>query len=273
MTHPDFRRQGILTAVVETTHAAWTQAGQAFVIGLPNEQWGSRAYALGYRPLFPLAWLRLPLRLDRAIAGRAGLNVALGKTITSPLRAASWAWRALHERGRSPGCVVTLPTDTGTADLDTLWSRVAPSWRNAVVRGGDHVAWRYLRAQPTPYQILIARDEAGVAGYIAYRAVESGPRLNGVIADLCAARGDDNTIFALLRAACDDLREQGAGTAATLAPPGSRLYHALRRAGFLPRRRSTEFSFEMVALQHSDSLEGLSNPADWLLTGGDFDIL
>jgi hypothetical protein len=259
--------------VTETAHAEWARAGQAFVIGLPNEQWGSRTYALGYRPLFPLAWLRLPLRLDRAIAGRAGLNMALGTTISSPLRAASWAWRALHERGRGPGCEVTQLSDTGTADLDALWSRVAPSWRNAVVRDGDHVAWRYLRAEPAPYTVLIARDEAGLAGYIAYRIVAADPRLNGVIADLCAARGDDNAALALLRAACEDLREQGAGTVLALAPPGSSLYGTLRRAGFLPRRRSTAFSFEMVTLQPSYSLEGLGNPADWLLTGGDFDVV
>ena len=61
MTHPAYRRQGMLTRLGEAAHTAWAAAGQEAVIGLPNDQWGTRNWALGYRPLFPLAWLRFPL--------------------------------------------------------------------------------------------------------------------------------------------------------------------------------------------------------------------
>ena len=62
MTAPAFRRRGLLTEVASRAYEAWRNAGVAFVIGLPNQQWGSRAQALGWRELFPLQWLARPLR-------------------------------------------------------------------------------------------------------------------------------------------------------------------------------------------------------------------
>jgi hypothetical protein len=259
--------------LVERAHATWTVAGQAFVMGLPNEQWGSRARALGYRPLFPLAWLRLPLRPDIALARRAGVNAAVGTTITAPLRVASWAWRAAHARRRKGAYQLTALTEAMKPELDDLWSRIAPSWPNAVVRDGGRVIWRYLRAEPSPYTVRAVRAGGSLAGYIAYRLEGLGSRRTGFIADICTGRGDNGAAFSLLRAAIDDLAAHGAATVATLAPPGSPQYGTLRRAGFLPRRRSIAFPVEMVPLQPSSSLEELRDPAGWLLTGGDFDVL
>jgi hypothetical protein len=73
MTAPAFRRRGLLTEVVARSHDEWRDAGIAFVIGLPNQQWGSRARALGWRELFPLQWLARPLRPEALIARRLGL--------------------------------------------------------------------------------------------------------------------------------------------------------------------------------------------------------
>src|SRR3712207_3528036 len=71
MSSRSFRRQGILTTLGSAAHEAWAHAGYKAVLGLPNEQWGTRNYALGYRRLFPLAWLRYPLHAER-VAVRPG---------------------------------------------------------------------------------------------------------------------------------------------------------------------------------------------------------
>ena len=41
MTDPEYRRQGILTAIARLAYDTWRKAGIPFVLGLPNEQWGS----------------------------------------------------------------------------------------------------------------------------------------------------------------------------------------------------------------------------------------
>src|SRR5262249_24853854 len=49
MTAPEFRRRGLLTKVAAHAYEKWRDSGVAFVIGLPNQQWGSRTVALGWR--------------------------------------------------------------------------------------------------------------------------------------------------------------------------------------------------------------------------------
>ena len=58
MTAPAFRRRGLLTEVAARAYEAWRDAGIAFVIGLPNQQWGSRARALAGASCFPCSGLR-----------------------------------------------------------------------------------------------------------------------------------------------------------------------------------------------------------------------
>jgi len=69
MTAPEHQRKGLLTQGAARAYAAYRQSGAAFVIGLPNEAWGSRTTALGWEPLIPLRWLSLPIRLE-AVLGR-----------------------------------------------------------------------------------------------------------------------------------------------------------------------------------------------------------
>ena len=71
MTAPEFRRQGILLHLGEEANRHWRASGYAVVVGLPNEQWGSRTRMLGWQTLFPLEWLRFPLHLGR-VASRPG---------------------------------------------------------------------------------------------------------------------------------------------------------------------------------------------------------
>jgi hypothetical protein len=103
--------------------------------------------------------------------------------------------------------------------------------------------------------------------------VEHEGRKNGYLADLLAARGDDATAWSLVKAALEYLSAEGAGTVMTLASPGSDLYSTLRRFGFWPTRAATAFSFEIVPLNSLASVAELSDPREWHLTGGDFDVI
>jgi len=62
MTGAEYRREGMLTTLGGTLYSHWKEQGIPLVIGLPHEGWGTRAYALGYRPAFPMRWLMRPLR-------------------------------------------------------------------------------------------------------------------------------------------------------------------------------------------------------------------
>ena len=126
MTSPDFRRMGVLTKLGAVAYEAWASAGIAAVLGLPNEQWGSRTSALGWVTLFPLAWLRLPLRLDVMAANSTRIPRPLLPVARSAGRFGSGYWRGRWQRktSRSGGVSVEEITSTDmTPTLDALWDK------------------------------------------------------------------------------------------------------------------------------------------------------
>ncbi len=276
MSARDFRRQGILTALGQAAHSAWAEAGYSAVLGLPNEQWGTRNYALGYRRVFPLAWLRFPLHAEYATRRAGMLSGPVGKAASVAAGAASFVWRSAFRgimSGRTGESGVGVEEASEPGDFDRLWSLMAGGYENVVARYGEWVDWRFMRAAVYSYRVLVARKQGEPYGYIAYRLAERGERLNGYIADVFMAPDDVATAAALVKSALDDLSARGASMVLATAPPGSTLYSRLRGLGFLPTRRGTAFNFEIVPLQPDVEIAALSDPRAWHLTAGDFDVV
>jgi GNAT superfamily N-acetyltransferase len=196
MTDPDYRRRGLLTRMGRETYEHWRRAGVAFVLGIPNEQWGSRAAALGWVPISELRWWVRWLAPVKLWARRASTDV---REVTDP----------------SP--------------FDDLWHRTAAE---GVVRDASWYRWRYLQAVPA-WTVLGAWRGGELAGALAFRFDDSG-RPSGKIGEVVAS--DLSTMRALLRAACDRLRRLGAVRVALLAQWNSLLEEAALATGFIPRR-------------------------------------
>ena len=276
MTAPDFRRQGILTRLGGAAHEEWRRSGYAAVLGLPNEQWGTRNYAVGFRRIFPLAWLRFPLHVERVVARSGRLPAPLDGPAIALAGAGSAAWRWAFRgtaRTRTGSANLRVEEAHSPGDFDRLWSRLAAEYENAVVRDGEWVDWRFVRAATHHYRVLVAHKGSEPSGYIAYYLAEIGPRANGYIADLFLGRNDAATASALVRSALEDLSARGAGTVLATAHPGSALYGRLRRLGFLPTRRSTAFSVEIAPLQPDIDPANLADPLTWHFTAGDSDVI
>jgi hypothetical protein len=268
MTAPDFRRRGILTALGQAAYASWAAAGVSAVLGLPNQQWGSRTDALGWQRLFALGWLRYPLHVERALAARLPRALAGPAQALGGLGAAGG--RAARRRGPRTGndLQVEAPA-SATADFDQLWARLAPAYGRLLVRDRAWVDWRYFRAPHQGYRVLFARSDGAPAGYLAYRyAPDSGA---GFLADLFTAPAGGAAAQALLQAALDDLWARGATSARATAAPGSALEATLRGGGFRPAPGA--FDFEVVPLDPALDLGVGAGPGDWLLSGGDFDVV
>jgi hypothetical protein len=259
MTHPRFRRQGMLTRLGGGLYNHWAESGIPLVLGLPHPGWGSRAYALGYRETFPLRWLSRPLRPFAMLAAR------LRKSAIAP----------------EPIYVAPQPSGSGNisvegvsragTEFDTLWENLKGDYANLVVRNRDWAQWRYLDAPGQNYTVLLARKHGKPAGYIAYRVVALGNRIIGRIADIFAARNDRQTQDALIKAANRHLARMGADSIATLVAVGSPTYSVFQRNLFLLSRGEYKVSF--ITPSSEVTLEQLSNPAVWHLMGGDFDVV
>jgi predicted N-acetyltransferase YhbS len=263
MTHPAYRRRGLLTRTVRAAHAHWRERGVSFVVGLPNEQWGSRTAALGWRPLTELRWLLRPLRPEALLASRLKVR-GLARL---PWVAWGWngAWNLTMARSHD---VVISAVDAGNGRLDI--GPLGPNPGVGVVRDNRWIRWRYLDA-PSHGTVLIARRDERADGYAAYRHGHRGDARVGLIADLQAVDGRPGTLDALLHTLIGRLRREDVVLAAALAVPGSGLYRLLRRAGFLFSWGA--FHVHVVPLDDAIDERFLADPGRWNLAGGDFDVV
>lgn len=272
MTSARFRRRGVLTKLGTVSYASWAADGVAAVLGLPNDQWGSRTGALGWQSVFPLTWLRMPLHVE-GLTHKIRRAPAFVRTAASTIAyPTSLAWYNLRRRRlSSKSAQVTVGAlDMDHAAVDDLWLSTSPLVHNALVRDGAWLEWRYSRSVDHEYQVLLARRDGGPAGYIAYRvAHEEYPA--GYIADLFSAPGDREVASMLLLAALDDMWARKATTVRIAASPGSWLYSFARAAGFTSLQEG--FSFDMVPLDPTINVAELRDSSSWHLCAGDFDVV
>jgi len=264
MTAPAFRRRGLLTEVVGRSHDAWRGAGVAFVIGLPNQQWGSRARALGWRELFPLQWLARPLRPEALIARRLGLP-RLGE-----IRMFGAAWnRFANRRLRRRVDIEVMQAERASADFDVIWERCRSDTAFSAVRDAAWIERRFMSSPARNYQVLVARHGGLPTAWLAYNVNRTNRGATAQLTELFAAERDTASCEALLFELLHRLGEQDAELVYTLAVPGTPLFAWFRRMGFL---RGPSFGVHLVPLATEVPLERFLDPLAWRLTGADFDV-
>jgi hypothetical protein len=89
---------------------------------------------------------------------------------------------------------------------DSLWESARAGYQFSLVHDQAYFDWRYA-ACPTPYRIYRASRAGAPSGWVVTFANRGEPL--GFIADLFAARGDKETVDALLAACVPDLLQSG----------------------------------------------------------------
>jgi hypothetical protein len=265
MTAPQFRRRGLLTKVATRAYDAWRDAGIAFVLGLPNEQWGSRAAALGWQPLFPLRWMVRPLRPEALLARRLKLPLLRRASVVSA------AWNRLSNlRLRRDPALQTESIQRADEVFDQIWRHCKADWMFSTVRDRHWINWRFLSSPSQTYEMIVARRAGNAVGYSAHRIVTTAQGTYGQLADLYVARADTAARDTLLAMLLETLHSADAESLYTLAIPGTQNFHWLRRAGFFPRHA---FSVQMVPLSARLPMDLLRDRSRWNLSGADFDVI
>lgn len=260
MTDPAWRRQGVLTQVTSGLFDRWRAAGVALVLGLPNDQWRSRISALGWKPMFPLAWLVRPILPQKIIARRFGI---------AALADAAWVdglWNRLWDGPAERGIVVSELERAGE-EWSAFWRALRPRLGPCFARDADWINWRYLDASGAGFRVLQVKREGKAAGFLALRVRDGG----GLIGEVFTSPDDLPAFAALVRSAVQRLSADGVAVVRALAVPGSWPYRAYRRLGFFSGRHA--FGVHGVILDPAVAWAVWRREPGWQLSGGDFDAV
>jgi GNAT superfamily N-acetyltransferase len=269
MTHPEYRRRGILTALGRRANEVWARAGSPFQIGFHYGGWGSLRASLGWQPVVRLVWMK---RWVKPFAGLArqfqlpgvaiwrGLDSVFQRFIEKKEKRVCW-------NSSSSGVHVEriLKADER---FDRLWNDISPEYDILAIRDRPWVEWRCLDRPGVDQRLFLAERANEPLGYIAIQITQTDEAIRATILDCFVAPGDLLTAQALLNRAVAAAAESGARSIAGLVAQESRRADQLRAAGYYAGRHGYDFSL----IPYSSSIPS-STAAGWLLTGAEGDVI
>jgi GNAT superfamily N-acetyltransferase len=269
MTHPDWRKKGLFSALDRACMEETKRLGWPAVFGLPNRRSSHIFVELGWKKVGTVRpWTFLlkdeeGSRRARAREGRLqGWLVPLGVRKCKAARAklAERAGTRFRSRAleRFPLAVVDLSRS------------VEKRFGLMVRRDAAWLDWRFVKSPSGLHRALGVFDEAGaLAGYAVVQLPRRGETL-GWLVDVLAR--DDDALAAAISAGLERLELAGAALVQAHAVDGSWWCERLQEAGFLPPKASNHL---IVIAWQNDPEHPIAKAAldarSWYLTDGDRD--
>lgn len=269
MTHPDWRKRGLFSALDAAARARTKELGWPVLFGLPNARSAHIFLELGWKRVGTIRTLTNVLAADagaRAVRARDGRLHAL----LAPLS----AWRSRRARARlrarAAGRFRVRAIDAFPPEVQELSRQVERDFALMVRRDRTWLEWRFLKTPSRLHRAFEVVDETGdFRGYVVLQPPRAGECV-GWIADLLV-RGDEARAAAI-EAAFELLQRAGASVVNASAIDGSWWAGVLHDAGFAPARKDAELA--VIAYVH-DAEHPLARAAldasAWYLTDGDRD--
>jgi len=263
MTHPDYRRRGVFSGVVEGLRRALHADGIHALLTTPNHL-AARGFAT--LPAWQLAGelvpLVLPVRWKALILpdGRGGPGAPAGG----------------GEARESPAAGRAAPRPAAEDPrAQTLWRRFSAWSGTCIVRDPAFLAWRFGGHAGRPYHLEACGSPTE---WTALAVTTPGRLLNRrvlFLADLIAASPDGQELTDLLGSVARQAADRGEAAVVAYMAPDSRLIGALRRSGFrtVPRLlRPRPYAVWMATDLAGESAARLRRLAGWHMTLADSDL-
>jgi GNAT superfamily N-acetyltransferase len=229
-----------------------------FCYDFPSQSMMAVYKRLGVRQTGCVVRWAKPLRVEQKLKSVVG-----SETIANMLGVMGNAALARRGyKGEENGCEVTLHEGACEEEFSMLDRKLPSSPGVRTVRSAEYLNWRYLAHPSQTHEILTARREGALVGYV----VLTNDSKVASIVDLFAVE-EPAVIAWLLSAAVDRIRRRGAPTASLIAGDGHPWSNIFERAGF--RRRET--SPVVVCGEKGTMAAEASFQKNWYLMQGERD--
>ena len=285
---PEYRRQGIHTALTKQTREDIRQAGYRLTTVFPNpNSMPPLARSKNFHHVSEVPLLIRPL--DMAVLTEERLNNPLLSWGVN--RGWEVAERTFLRPPRLPRNGPTLPISEDPVldgEYDLFWEQVKAKYDLMLVRDRAFLQWRFCDIPTREYQVVSARHKRvdsgsgrsspGIGGYIVLRQAEIRGILTGIIADFMVLPGEQGELagLQLLHAALQRFEQAQVPLAGGLMLPHTQEYSIMRRAGFLraPRPFAPQPFHLFIRSYHDDPpLSTLTRPEGWYVSIADHDAV
>ncbi len=268
MTHPDWRKRGLFSALDQACMAAARERGWPVVFGLPNRRSAHIFLELGWKEAGKLRpWTFLlgagpSARAVRASEGRLRRWLA-------PLHARRCA-KARERLARPVEGWSLRPLERFPDEVEALALRVAARFTWMVRRDPAYLGWRFLSTPAGLHRCFgIHNREGAFRGYVVVQPPRPGENV-GYLVDLLA--DEEAAVAAGIAGALTELESLGARAVRATAIDGSWWRGRLDEAGFLPPKPENHLSVIVRVLDPAHPLANAALDASrWYLTDGDRD--
>ena len=278
LVHPDYRGQGVFTALVDHCKQRGQAEGCRFTYGFPA----------------PTSYATLVNRIKWHDIGQACLYVRAINTgrlvrrrlgdgpVQRALAAGGQAGAHLLFGPRSLGTQATEITvgeaDTIDPALDSFWARIRSKYPVMVVRDTRFLSWRYGQVPGRRYQIWTARHDGRVVAATVLRSATVEGISCGMVVDFLVEPTERGRLGgeALLQHAVAQFREEDVDLAGCLMLSHAEEADLLRRQGYIQcPRRLLPRPFPVLVLTYDGApwVERLHKLDSWFLTMGDSDAV
>jgi predicted N-acetyltransferase YhbS len=275
---PEYRRQGIHTAFTKQTGEDIQRVGYSFILIFPNpKSMPQLARSDHYHLVSEVPLLIRPLDMHQLTEA----------TITNPLVrwgidlgwqvAGRTVWR--EQQPSREGLAMSISEDTVLDNsYDVFWGQIKTKYDLMLIRDRAFLQWRFHDIPTREYQVLSARKNGQILGYVVLRQATVRATPTGLIADLMVLPGPigDEAGLRLLHTALQRFKRAQVPLAGGLMLPHTQECRIMRRAGFMraPQRFAPQ-SFHLFLRSYSDKppLSVLTRPESWYVSIADHDAV
>lgn len=265
MVHPDYRREGLFTAMGRYGAQRVKQKNGLFMTAFPiRSETIQGLIKIGWEKVVQLPVIVYPIRfsgiVDRYLRFKP-LSILIGGVATC-LYLLRFGW---SKGKKAEGIQIEEVVQLDEA-FDDFWQGASRLFSVLGVRTRQYLNWRYVKHPTRRYTVYQAIEEGKMKGYIVLRTVRLLSFSSAVIVDLLAL--DERALFALVEKGVQHSREAHVDLLGFMVPKTHPYYHSLKRWGFLRSLKAFSFMiFDHVQKKNLSHLEG------WYVNWGDTDVL
>ncbi|OEC86105.1 MULTISPECIES: GNAT family N-acetyltransferase [Methanobacterium] len=272
MTHPDYRRMGLFSTLVNESFKMLNGLGIFIVYTFPNN------FSFpGYKKRIKWKYVdSLPLLVKVLKPRNVVKKYIKNKNVQKCLYPLADVFASLIFISKTKSENRNLSINQiyfFSGDFDLLWQKLSNQFEIAVIRDSKYLNWRYVQRPGYDYKIFSAVEEGVLKGYIVLREDNMFDLKLGLVVDILTF--DEDTACSLLLHAYNVFKDNDMDIMGCLMFDTSMYFDVLKKAGFLklPKKYSPkEFFFVVKADDEIISSDIAYSSKNWFLTFGDIDI-